>query len=45
MGFNIKGFVGVLLVYLSLPLIILQMKTWFSHYLDSLRRIIEIFIK
>lgn len=30
MSFNIKGFVGVLLVYLALPLMIYQSKIWFD---------------
>ena len=45
MGFNIKGFLGVLMVYLSIPLIVFQMKIWFLEYMESVRGIIEIFIR
>jgi len=38
MGFNIKGFVGVLLVYLSLPILILQCKYWFQVMIDYFQK-------
>lgn len=45
MGFNIKGFLGVLMVYLALPLIIYQLKDWFIKYLDTLQKMVEFFIR
>lgn len=45
MGFNIKGFLGVLLVYLSLPLVIYQMKEWFLHYMHSLQHVVDFFVR
>ncbi|MFN8005422.1 MAG: flagellar biosynthetic protein FliR [Terriglobia bacterium] len=43
MGFNIKGFVGVLLVYLSIPLFINQSKYWFQVLISYYSRIIDYF--
>ncbi len=43
MGFNIKGFVGVLLVYLSLPVVIFQMKYWFQWMAFSFGRVAQFF--
>jgi flagellar biosynthetic protein FliR len=40
MGFSIKGFVGVFLIYVSLPMVIYQMKVWFSQYMDAVRRMV-----
>jgi flagellar biosynthetic protein FliR len=40
LGFSIKGFLGVLLVYLSLPMILYQMKVWFSQYMDTVLRLV-----
>lgn len=40
MGFSIKGFVGVFLVYLSLPMVIHQMKIWFMQYMEAVQRIV-----
>jgi flagellar biosynthetic protein FliR len=40
LGFSIKGFVGVLLVYLSLPMVLYQMKVWFTQYMDMVRRLV-----
>jgi type III secretion protein SpaR/YscT/HrcT len=45
MGFNIKGFLGVALVYLSLPLVLFQMKEWFKYTLDLTQKVIEFFLK
>lgn len=41
MGFNIKGMVGVLLVYLSLPFVVFQMKIWFDRYMESVLRLVQ----
>jgi flagellar biosynthetic protein FliR len=38
MGFNIKGFVGVLLVYLSLPILIYQTRHWFAVMIDYFQK-------
>ncbi|MBL7685647.1 MAG: flagellar biosynthetic protein FliR, partial [Deltaproteobacteria bacterium] len=43
MGFNIKGFVGVLLVYLSLPLIISQSRHWFLVMFQAFDKMVEFF--
>lgn len=43
MGFNIKGFLGVLMVYLSLPFIIFQIKEWAKDYLIGLDDLINLF--
>jgi flagellar biosynthesis protein FliR len=40
MGFSIKGFVGVFLVYLSLPMVIFQMKIWFTQYMETVQRMV-----
>jgi flagellar biosynthetic protein FliR len=40
LGFSIKGVVGVLLVYLSLPMVVYQMKVWFSDYMEAVRRLV-----
>ncbi len=45
MGFNIKGYVGNILAYLSLPLVLLQMKYWFLHTLDGVEKVILLFGK
>ncbi len=45
MGFNIKGYLGVALVYLSLPLVYVQMRLWFKSSLDVFHRIIEFFVR
>ncbi len=45
LGFNIKGFVGGLLVYLSLPLVIYQMKVWFDQYMDSVLQLVKVFTR
>jgi type III secretion protein SpaR/YscT/HrcT len=45
MGFNIKGYMGVLMVYLSLPLVFQQMKFWFTHYMETVSKIIDLFIR
>lgn len=45
MGFNIKGFLGVALVYLGFPLIFNQMKVLFLSTLESTRQVIEFFIR
>lgn len=39
MGFNIKGFVGVLLVYLSIPLIVYQTKHWFQSMMGAFNKL------
>ncbi|MCB1215562.1 MAG: flagellar biosynthetic protein FliR, partial [Deltaproteobacteria bacterium] len=44
MGFNIKGFLGVLMVYLSLELIVGQMQFWFVDYLRHLEEIVRLFM-
>lgn len=43
MGFNIKGFIGNLLAYLSLPLVFYQMKVWFLTSLEITDKIIRYF--
>lgn len=40
LGFSIKGVVGVILVYLSLPMVVYQMKVWFSDYMEALQRMV-----
>lgn len=45
MGFNIKGFLGVLMVYLSLPLVYYQLKVWFLRYLEVVNQIVEFFLR
>lgn len=45
MGFNIKGFLGVLMVYLALPFVIYQLKYWFLEYMETVRKIVEFFIR
>jgi Type III secretory pathway, component EscT len=45
MGFNIKGFLGVALVYLGFGLITLQMKTLFLAALEATRRVADFFIR
>jgi flagellar biosynthesis protein FliR len=44
-GFNIKGFLGVALVYLSLPLVFSQMQVWFKATLGACQQVIEFFIR
>ncbi len=43
MSFNIKGFVGVLLVYLALPLMIYQTKVWFQQMVHTFQKITDFF--
>jgi flagellar biosynthetic protein FliR len=43
MGFNIKGFVGVLLVYLALPIMLFQAKHWFQIMTQTFYRVAEFF--
>ncbi len=45
MGFNIKGFLGVLMVYLALPLVIYQLKDWFLRYLGTVQKMVDFFIR
>lgn len=45
MGFNIKGFVGVALVYLSLPVFIYQTKYWFQYLIQAFSRVTQYFVK
>ncbi len=45
MGFNIKGFVGMSLAYISFPLIYDQMKVWFLRTLQSIDQIHHFFMK
>jgi type III secretory pathway component EscT len=45
MGFNIKGYVGVLLAYLGLPLVYHQMKVWFLKTLSMTESIIHLFLR
>lgn len=44
LGFNIKGFLGVLMVYLALPMVIVQLKEWFIRYLDTIEKMIQFFL-
>lgn len=41
MGFNIKGFVGGILAYLSLFLVQEQMKVWFSRTMEAIQRLLH----
>lgn len=43
MSFNIKGFVGVLLVYLALPLMVYQSKVWFQGMQETYQQIMKLF--
>ena len=43
MSFNIKGFVGVLLVYLALPAMIYQSKVWFQQMILTFQKITDFF--
>lgn len=43
MSFNIKGFVGVLLVYLALPLMVYQSKVWFQQMIQTFQKITDFF--
>ena len=43
MSFNIKGFVGVLLVYLAIPLMIFQTKIWFEGMIKTFHQITSFF--
>jgi len=45
MGFNIKGFVGNLLAYLSIPLVFYQMKVFFLQALDNVEKLMRYFMK
>lgn len=45
MGFNIKGFVGMALAYISFPLIYNQMKVWFLKTLTAIDQIQNLFMK
>ncbi len=45
MGFNIKGYLGNLLAYLSLPLVFYQMKLWFLGSLEITEKIVRFFIR
>ncbi|MCC6273666.1 MAG: flagellar biosynthetic protein FliR [Deltaproteobacteria bacterium] len=45
MGFNIKGFVGMALAYVSFPLIYEQMKVWFLKTLAAIEQIQRLFLK
>ncbi len=45
MGFNIKGYVGLLLAYFGLPLVYNQMKFWFLKTLQMSEQIIHLFMK
>lgn len=45
MGFNIKGFVGMALAYISFPLIYEQMKVWFLKTLAAIDQIQHLFLK
>ncbi len=45
MGFNIKGFVGMLLAYFSLPIVYDQMKVWFLKTLQVSQQILQQFLK
>ncbi len=44
MGFNIKGFVGVLLVFLALPVLFRQSEFWFQQMRLYWARIIDFFL-
>jgi len=45
MGFNIKGYIGNIMVWLSLPLVLMQMRYWFEKALQTLDIVIRFFIK
>ncbi len=45
MGFNIKGFVGVLLVYFSLPILVFQSKVWFQVMANNFKYLSDIFLR
>lgn len=45
MGFNIKGYLGLALVYLGFGLVIVQMKTLFLTGLEATRRVAEFFVR
>lgn len=45
MGFNIKGFVGMLLGYFSLPIVYDQMKVWFLKTLQVSQQILQRFLQ
>ncbi len=45
MGFNIKGFVGVLLVYFSLPILVFQSKYWFQIMVNNFKQLTDIFLR
>jgi type III secretion protein SpaR/YscT/HrcT len=45
MGFNIKGYLGNLLAYLSLPLVFYQMKVWFLSTLEITEKVVRYFLK
>ena len=45
LGFNIKGFAGNLLAYLSLPLIVYQLKVWFMKIFEQSELIVRFFMK
>jgi len=45
MGFNIKGFVGMSLAYISFPLIYDQMKVWFLRTLHAIDQVHHLFMK
>lgn len=45
MGFNIKGFVGMLLGYFSLPIVYDQIKVWFLKTLTVSQQILQQFLK
>ncbi|HKY63662.1 MAG TPA: flagellar biosynthetic protein FliR [bacterium] len=45
MGFNIKGFVGMLLAYFSLPIVYDQMKVWFLKTLQVSQQILQQFLR
>jgi len=43
MSFNIKGFVGVLLVYLALPFMVYQSKYWFEGMIKTFQQVTQFF--
>jgi len=45
MGFNIKGFAGMSLAYISFPLIYGQMKVWFLRTLQAIEQVQHLFLK
>ncbi len=44
MGFNVKGFVGALLVYLSLPIFLTQSRFWFHKMIEYFGQVSDLFI-